>query len=250
MRAIALGAQGWYARASADLRRVVTTAPRGAGGELLRSAARCAAASHRRQAGGHRQALVDDGAAVASAVAAPDGAARRSALIDALAGLAADRLGIGDLAGSDRLLGRAEEIATGLRRDEDWVRGGRPALRIAWVRAEWHLYSGRGDEAGRIAARAAGLAADCPSARHRLKTDLLVAACHAASGDVDRARAAATDVSARADALVQRPLGWAAWGLLADLATDPDERAAARSRREDLARWLRAQLVGFTTSDG
>lgn len=250
LRATALAAQGWYARAAADLHRVIRAVPRNADGALLRSTARCAAASHRRQAGGHRRALVDDGIAVASAVAAPDGAGRRSALVDALTGLAADRLGIGDLAGSDRLLGRAEVIADDLRPGVDWVRGGRPVLRTTWVRAEWHLYSGRGAEAARVAAHAADLAADCPSARHRLKTDLLLAACHAASGDADRARDEATDVAARADALAQRPLGWAAWGLLTDLATDPDDRAAAESRRGDLGRWLRAQLAGFAPSGG
>ncbi|WP_299575513.1 hypothetical protein [uncultured Williamsia sp.] len=247
LRAIALAAQGRYARAAADLQRVLRDA-RSTDGLLLRSAARCAVASHRRQAGGHRRALVDDGAAVASAVAAPDGAGRRAALVDALTGLAADRLGVGDLAGSDRLLGRAEAIADDMRPDVDWVRGGRPVLRTAWVRAEWHLYSGRGTEAYRVAVFAADLAADCPSARHRLKTDLLLAACSAASGDIDRARDDATDVASRADALDQRPLAWAAWGLLIDLAPDPDERAAAGSRHEDLGRWLRRQGGGFASS--
>ncbi|MEH3156402.1 MAG: hypothetical protein PGN29_14035 [Gordonia paraffinivorans] len=249
LRAIALAAQGRYARAAADLRRLPLP-DRGEADTALRSAARCAIASHRRQAGGHRRALVDDGAAAVLAVAAPAGCGRGAALVDALTGLAADRLGTGDLAGSDRLLTRAEEVADDIAPGDGWVCTGRPVLRTAWVRAEWHLYTGRAVEASRAADHAASLAADCPSARHRLKTDLLVAACRAAVGDHDGARESATDVASRAGALHQRPLAWAAWGLLADLATDTGDRDEARSRHEDLGRWLRRQLAGFATPAG
>ncbi|MBE7160495.1 MAG: hypothetical protein INR72_04545 [Williamsia herbipolensis] len=242
LRAIALAAQGRYARAAADLRRLAADRDTDA---VLRSAARCALASHRRQAGGHRRALVDDGAAAALAHAAPDGSGRRAVLADALTGLAADRLGTGDLAGSGRLLTRAEEVLDAGRPTRRWECGGRPALRTAWVRAEWHLYSGRAAEAMVAADRAASQAADCPSARHRLKTDLLVAACRAGVGERDAARETATDVASRAGVLRQRPLEWAAWGLLADLATDDDDRRGARSQHVQLGHRLRRQLPGF-----
>jgi hypothetical protein len=81
--------------------------------------------------------------------------------------------------------------------------------------------------------------------RHRLKTDLLVAACRAVIGNREEAREAATDVASRAHVLRQRPLVWAAWGLLADLGVDADDRDAAASRHGELGQWLHRQLAGF-----
>jgi hypothetical protein len=248
LRAVALGGQGRYARAAADLQGVVAAAP-GESGRSWRAVARCALASHRRQAGGHRRALADDGLAAALALTAEDATTPlgRAAVVDAFTGLAADLLGVGDLVGSGRLLGRADEVVDALPGSSDvpWWLSGRPALRTAWVRAEWHLYSGRGDDALQAARRAHSLAVDCPSARHRLKTDLLVAACRSVVGDRDDARRAATDVVARARELDQAPLEWATWGLLTDLAPTPEDKEAAASRQRDLGHRLERQLVGF-----
>lgn len=249
MRGVALAGQGRYARAVADLRAVIA-AGRGSDGPFLQSVARCALASHRRQAGDHRGALVDDGVAASHALSVPDPDRRRVALVDALAGLAADRLGIGDLAGSGRLLDRAETVGTESTGAEStgstsWWLADRARLRTAWVRAEWHLYSGRGGEALVVARDALDTAADCPSARHRLKTALLVAACHAAVGDGDVAREQGAEVAAMARRRRQPPLEWAALGLLVDLAASPDERTAAMGRRTELTRELRLRSVGF-----
>ncbi|MGZ8179223.1 hypothetical protein ACXVUM_14945 [Williamsia sp. SKLECPSW1] len=241
LRAVAVAGQGQHARARADLRRVLAAAGRGQDGLLLRSAAHCALASHRRQAGGHRQALADDGAAAALATAAPGADPRRAAAVtDALVGLAADHLGTGALAAADRLLCRAEGDKPVDGVPGRWWLDGRPALRRTWVRAEWHLFGGRGAAALAVADEASVLARDCPSARHRLKTDLLVAASRVAAGDPEGARGAASAVVDRAERLRQIPLGWAAAGLLIDVSVSLRDDDAVRlwtERRDRLDRW-------------
>ncbi|WP_280346873.1 hypothetical protein, partial [Nocardia neocaledoniensis] len=185
-RAVALGGQGHYAAARADLSILARTRVDPA----LRSLAASTHGSLVRQLGGHAAASTLDGRAAVLATAAT-GPARAEAMADALTGLAADALGTGRLALAHRLLGRVEPL---LAEAPD-----RCAVRWHWVRAETALAGGAAAPALADAERAVELAVALGSVRHRVKSALLVAAATAATGDLARAaaRAAAGDIAGR-----------------------------------------------------
>lgn len=130
---------------------------------------------------------------------------RAEAISDVLVGLAADAVGVGRLAEARRLHARAPAPT--------W----RTRIRSAWVSAEIELSSGRATLAVPHAERAAGLAADAGSVRHRIKSDLVLAAALGVVGEravalklVTRARDDATDLGLLS-------LVWPAAMILADL---------------------------------
>lgn len=227
-RAVRLGALGRAAAARALIADLLADPATGAGVTALALATR---ASLTRQAGGHGYARADDGAALRVAVSAGAEESRWAAVarVDALVGLAADGLGIGDFAGSARLLERAAAESAGTVSTAargNWVLDGRPALRLAWVRTELALYTGRSDAAD-LAARALELSAGAPSVRHRLKTALIAAAADAASGRVEAAAQTARNVAGDCAAAGLAPLEWAARSMLASFAADRDEQSRA-----------------------
>jgi hypothetical protein len=194
LAAVALGGQGWYARAAALLTGLRT----GSHASLAASTL----ASHRRQLGGHAAARVLDAAALAGA--APGDQEARS---DALLGLAADALGLGRLAEARRLLEEAGRLD-----DPGW----RAQIRIRWVRAEVELGSGRPDLALPHAREAAELADASGSARHRLKSALILGAA-LVNGEHDNARNLLLATRAEASERGLLPLVWPCAMLLADL---------------------------------
>ncbi|MFT3663208.1 MAG: hypothetical protein QM809_18125 [Gordonia sp. (in: high G+C Gram-positive bacteria)] len=252
-RAVELGAQGRVAAARTLLDDVV--ADRRTSTAIV-SLAHSTRASLTRQAGGHALARAADGRACASAAAADrEPAAAEEAMrpwvvaawVDGLVGLAADGLGIGDLAGSRILLDRAGDrlderfpggpAAGPVPGGEPWCTVGRVRLRVAWVRSEWGLYSGRLDVARSAAARAQALAAASPSARHRIKTRLIAAAVSAAEGDTPGARHDASEVWREAGERGLLPLQWAAASLLAGVTPGGGDHLAEVARlRAVLAR--------------
>ena len=220
--AVALGGQGRYAAAAALLDGLLRD-PRTP--VAIRAHALVTRASHVRQQGGHRLAEGLDGRALALAVGAggrglsglqspaPQGGDRRldeaggpgaepgggpcadlrSAAVDALVGLAADGLGRGDLADSERLLNRADAL---LGDAGPW----RPRVRWNWVRTEVGL--ARGDlvlARGAAAAAVSGSAA-AGSLRHLLKSRLLGAVVAAVEAR-DPAGGAVPPVAARSSAV-------------------------------------------------
>ena len=106
----------------------------------------------------------------------PCGGRRRSpkGRVDALIGLAADALGVGRFAAS----------AAALRRAQGLLDGGPPrlAVRLAWVSAELAMATGDGAAAVGHAERAVELAAALGSARHRVKSDVVLAAALCSDG--------------------------------------------------------------------
>ncbi|PWV77604.1 hypothetical protein DFR69_103203 [Nocardia neocaledoniensis] len=222
-RAVALGAQGHYAAARADLSILARTRIDPA----LRSLAASTHGSLVRQLGGHAAAATLDGRAAASARAAT-GSAGAEAMADALTGLAADALGTGRLALAHRLLGRVEPLLVDAP--------DRCAVRWHWVRAETALAGGAAAPALADAERAAELAAALTSVRHRVKSALLVAAATAASGDLARAAelADAVDLACREHGLL--PLRWAAAMLRAGVAEPAAAQVAAREAADHAAR--------------
>ncbi|MFE3545455.1 hypothetical protein ACFXK0_21035 [Nocardia sp. NPDC059177] len=224
-RAVALGAQGHYAAARADLRALARTRL----DPGLRSLVGSTGGSLLRQLGGHAAAAAYDGRAATLARAAA-GTARAEALADAYTGLAADALGTGRLALAHRLLGRVEPLLD--------TAPPRARVRWHWVRAETALAGGAAAPALRDARTAADLAAALPSVRHRVKSALLVAAATAASGE----RAAAAELAALVDADCREhgllPLRWATAMLRAGVA-EPGAAGRAATEAADHAARIR-----------
>lgn len=201
-RGVALAGQGRYNAARVELRRFRPTS------QALESLYESTRASWLRQVGRHRLARGFDGRAVfliglTGEARTTDAVEARS---DALVGLAADALGTGRFGFADAFLARNAELLS--------VRGGsdlwRPALRAHWVAAELAMMRGDGSGALRHAESARALADDTDSLRHRIKTDLVMAAALSCAGATERARAGAVDVACAAAMHGLLPLRWAA----------------------------------------
>lgn len=225
LAAVALGGQGNYAAAATLLLGLLSDAD-----PVVAALAASTLAAHRRQLGGHAAARVLDATALsrlASAVTVanvedPDGMDVAGARSDALLGLAADALGLGRIAEARRLIA----LMTG-REATGW----RSAIRLGWVSAEIELGAGRVDLAVSHAETAAERAAMAASARHRVKSALVLGACLASCGQVaGRRRARKLLFTAQGDAveLGLRPLIWPCTLLLADL--EPADALAHRRR--------------------
>jgi len=207
LRAVASGGQGRYGSAYADLavlRRSVAD-PR------LVSLAHSTQGSFLRQLGWHTLARGWDGRALALAGTDPEARA------DALIGLAADALGVGRFAAAATLLTRAD-AALGPARLPAQV-ADRLAVRRQWVAAELAMASGEREIAVHHAEEAVELAQAMAvaSARHRVKSDVVLAAALCGAGSIERARAvaeAALDITGRLGLI---PLRWALACLLIDI---------------------------------
>jgi hypothetical protein len=170
----------------------------------LVSLAHSTRASFLRQLGWHDRARRWDGQAMAMAGSDPEAGA------DALIGLAADALGVGRLAASAAALRRAGGLL---------ARPVPPRLpvRLAWVSAELAMASGDGPTAVGHAERAIELAATLGSARHTVKSEMVLAAALCSAGDIDRSRMVADAALDAAGGLGIVPLRWALACLLADI---------------------------------
>ena len=235
VRAVAAGGQGRYGAARADLDELLRREPSG----RLASLASSTHASFLRQTGWHDLARGWDGRALALAGEDPECAA------DALVGLAADALGVGRFRASAALLERAEAVH---RRAGDPP--SRLAIRLHWVRAELAMATGDGDSAVMQARLGAELAeAALPQLRrHRVKSDVVLAAAFCSAGDLDSARDTGAAALASTAGYGLIPLHWAVACLLADIGTPvqgPDSIAAARDSAE-----ARDQSATFVTRHG
>jgi hypothetical protein len=222
LRAVAAGGQGRYGSAYNDLATLLRSAPAG----RLASLAHSTRGSFLRQLGWHTLARGWDGRALALAGDDPEASA------DALIGLAADALGTGRLATSARLLSQVDRILAE-------ASAHRQAVRRAWVGAELAMAAGDGAAAVRQAEAAVELAGapvwrrcapagreeepdnrapvdGLVSARHRAKSDVMLAAALSSAGAVDRARAVADGALVLTGRLGLIPLRWAVACLLVD----------------------------------
>ncbi|MFD4292039.1 hypothetical protein ACFWPA_05040 [Rhodococcus sp. NPDC058505] len=228
LRAVALGGQGRYAAARTELAAVRRERP----GAVLASLAASTEASLLRQLGWHRLASAHDGRALA--VIGDDRTPLAvAARCDALTGLAADALGCGRTALGFRLLERCADLLDG-ETDESLLR---QRIRLHWVSAEMLLVSGDPDRGRRHAAAAVDLAAGSPSARHQVKSDLLLAAAVSAGPDPAAAVDPARRVLARCREHDLVPLEWAAAMLLGGVAPGPE---ADLARQRSASRIIRA----------
>lgn len=217
LRAVAAGGQGRYAAAQVDLDRLLRSVDRGP----LASLALSTRGSFLRQLGWHERARSYDGAAWASSGGTGDAAA------DALIGLAADALGVGRFAASERALARAADLVPASP-------SARLPIRLAWVSAE--LAMARGDAAALgHAERAVELASHMPSVRHRVKSLLVQAAARCAAGDLDAARNDGDQVLAQTGEHGLIPLRWAAASLLAGIGSARSSTAEITDIRDSCA---------------
>ena len=242
MRAVALGARGHYAAASAELDRACASTT----GPAVRSLASSTRASHLRQAGRHAAAQRHDGEALWWVAGDALDTVTRSAVLDGLIGLAADSLGTGHLDAADRLLARCAGPLGRIADDEPWIWAGRLRLRHLWVRTETALYRGDGHRAAEAMGERADLIEQCPSVRHRIKTDLIVAATLAATGDIAEAARVATACAAAARADAQLPLEWAATSLLVGIGPAPADTEVLVASEVRLRAELNARGGRFT----
>ncbi|OBI12939.1 hypothetical protein [Mycobacterium sp. E2497] len=206
LRAVAAGGQGRYGSAYRDLAVLRRSAPAG----RLVSLAHSTQGSFLRQLGWHTVARGWDGRALALAGSADAAADARA---DALIGLAADALGVGRFAAAAVLLARADtELGAGPVPD-------RQPVRRAWVAAELAMARGDGTRAVREATEAVRLAGAMaiPSARHAIKSEVVLAAALCSAGAVEGARAVADAALDAAGLLGLVPLRWALACLLIDL---------------------------------
>jgi hypothetical protein len=243
LRAVAAGGQGRYGSARSDIATLLRSTPAG----RLASLAHSTRGSLLRQLGWHTLARGADGRALALAGADPE------AWGDALIGLAADALGVGRFAASARLLSRVDETLTQAPH--------RLSVRLAWVDAELAIATGQGRTAVRHAQTAVELAATAvvepsrllsgperpaeeygcqdTSARHRAKSDVVLAAALCSAGAVDRARAVADTAMDITEAFGLVPLRWALACLLIDLGSATRTTQDLRDIRDGCAQRVR-----------
>ncbi|WP_307849712.1 hypothetical protein [Qaidamihabitans albus] len=228
LAAVVLGGRGRYAAAAALLRPLILGRD-----DLLAALAGATLAAHRRQLGGHAAARPLDGAALlrASTAAAPsdeDGIDAQGAFADALLGLAADNLALGRLSAARRLAGRA---VTSCQGSSGW----RARVRAGWVNAEIELAAGAADAAVPHAEEAVRLSRERGALRHAVKSELVLAAALAATGDPP-SRHRAADLAAAALAATGEhalhSLAWPAGLLAADLDPGNAGRHSAAVTRE------------------
>jgi hypothetical protein len=222
LRAVAAGGQGHYGVAMADLAEVCLLQR---GGPLV-SLAYSTRASFLRQLGWHDRARRWDGRAMAMAGSDPEAGA------DALIGLAADALGVGRLAASAAALRRAGELLA-------ISVPPRLPVRLAWVSAELAMASGDGPTAVGHAERAIELAATLGSARHAVKSDVVLAAALCSADDIDRSRMVADAALDAAGGLGIVPLRWALACLLTDIGSARHSAADVQTIRNECAATVR-----------
>ena len=228
LRAVASGGQGRYGSAYRDLAVLRSSVSAG----RLVSLAHSTQGSFLRQLGWHALARGWDGRALALAGADPE------ARGDALIGLAADALGVGRFAAAAALLTRADHDLTPASVPD------RLAVRRSWVGAELAMACGEGQIAVRHAEEAVEQAQAMTinhtgSARHRVKSDVVLAAALCSAGSTERARAVADAALDDTGRLGLIPLRWALACLLIDIGSVTFEPPEMREIRDICAGQVR-----------
>ena len=229
LRAVASGGQGRYGSAYGDLAALRRSCADRQADRRLVSLAHSTQGSLLRQLGWHTLARGWDGRALALAGTDPEARA------DALIGLAADALGVGRFAAATTLLTRADAaLAAQLPAHV----ADRLAVRRRWVAAELAMAAGEGAIAVRHAEEAVELAQQMvvASARHRIKSDVVLAAALCSAGVTERARAVAETALEAAGRFGLTPLRWALACLLIDIGsvTVPEQQVRELTEIRDI----------------
>jgi tetratricopeptide (TPR) repeat protein len=208
---------------------------------VLAALAGATVASVHRQLGRHAVAQGYD----EMALAASEGAGEAG--FDALLGLAADAVGLGDPATAADRLAAAEALVG--ERVEWW----RQRVRLGWVAAEIALLDGRPEEAAAAAQASVELAEQSGAPRHVAKGLLFLGVSQVEAGRTDEAAATLRRGALLAESLGTLPLQWpvrAVLGaLVAEVGDGESERCLAVARRaveaiaDDLPDPLRAEWL-------
>jgi len=213
---VALGAAGRYGSALS----VLTPLARGqadAAARLFASLAAATAASVHRQLGRHAAARELDTQALDLAGGAAE------AEFDAHLGLAADAVGLEDVASAQVSLARAAALVEGR---SDWWR---QRVRAQWVRAEISLLLDDPTPAVAACDTAVSLAEAAGAPRHVAKSLLFAGVAHLQGGQQGEATATLRRAATLAESLGCLPLVWHARAVLGALLAGTDDAESARS---------------------
>lgn len=229
---VCLSAAGRYGSAIVVLEPLASSAPPEADRRLFASLAAATLGSVSRQLGRHAEGRAVDERALALAGDAPE------ARFDALLGLAADAVGLGEADAAATALAGAVALAEGRA---DWWR---QRVRADWVRAEVALLQDRADEAVARAGAAVALAEASGAPRHVAKGLLFAGVAQVQTGDVDEAAATLRRAATLAESLGAVPLVWPARAVLGALLapTAPAESAAALASARAVVRQIAEDL--------
>jgi tetratricopeptide (TPR) repeat protein len=175
--------------------------------------------SIQRQLGRHDEARAHDEVALALSAASGE------AGFDALLGLAADAVGLGEAAAARDHLEAARALTNG---HAEWWR---QRVRVGWVQAEVALLEGRADDAIRTAAASVDLAEQVGAPRHVAKGLLFQGVAQVEAGHHEQAATILRRSGLLAESLGTLPLLWPARALLGALLGERDEQESLRCLR-------------------
>ncbi len=236
---VCLGAAGRYGSAMMVLEPLAMSAPDEADRRIFASLAAATLASVSRQLGRHQDGRRIDERALELAGNAAE------ARFDAVLGLAADAVGLGEGAQADAALGEAVALADG--RGDWW----RQRVRLDWVRAEIALLRQRPDEAVSRATSAITLAETSGAPRHVAKGLLFCGVAQVQAGDIEEAAHTLRRAATLAESLGTVPLVWPARAVLGALIapSHPVESAAALASARLTVRQIADDLPGPFAQD-
>jgi hypothetical protein len=229
---VCLGASGRYGAAMVVLEPLAGSDPGEPERRLFASLAAATLASISRQLGRHADGRATDQLALALADDAPE------AQFDALLGLAADAVGLGDVPSAEDSLAHAATLADG--RGDWW----RQRVRLDWVRAEVALMRDRPADAVTRATTAITLAETSGAPRHVAKGLLFCGVAQVQTGDLEEAAHSLRRAATLAESLGTVPLIWPARAVLGALvaATNPAEGASALASARSAVRHISDDL--------
>lgn len=237
---VCLAASGRYGAALTVLDPLVSTAGTPEI-QLLAALSGATVASVHRQLGRHTVAQGYDEMALTGS------GGQGEAGFDAVIGLAADAVGLGD---GDTASARLDEATALVDGHAEWWR---QRVRLGWVRAEVALLGSRPDDAAAAATASVDLAEHSGAPRHVAKGLLFLGVAQVEAGRVAEAAATLRRAALLAESLGTLPLQWPVRAVLGALVADSDEaeseRCLASARRavtaigEDLPDELREEWL-------
>lgn len=213
---VCLSSAGRYGRALDVLDPLVAESDT-AEGRAIASLAAATVASVHRQLGRHAVAQGYDELALASSAETAEGH------FDAVLGLAADAIGLGDQGTAETRLAEATELVGGRA---DWWR---QRVRLGWVQAEVALLVQAPADAVQAAHASVELAERSGAPRHVAKGLLFQGVAQVEMGRTTEAAATLRRAALLAESLGTLPLQWPVRAVLGALVADTDQAESARS---------------------
>ncbi len=236
---VCLASAGRYGAASAVLEPLAISLPEEPERLIFSSLAASSMASISRQLGRHAEGRVRDEVALDLAGEAPE------ARFDALLGLAADAVGLGEDDEAAFRLGEAADLVSGR---PDWWR---QRVRVDWVAAEISLLRDQPADAVVRAAGAVTLAETSGAPRHVAKGLLFQGVAEVQVGELELAAVTLRRAAGLAESLGTLPLVWPARAVLGALLTEaaPAEAAASLTAARAAVRQISEDLPSTLASD-